>query len=226
MQEKAANVTVARVSEPDNADFQYSFLIRPQKGFTSRLLRRTLKSAVPTQSPSLSHKLLFEGPYGHAPSLDRFERILVIIGGSGISVGISSIYEALEQRRKTDGSRRLDMHLVWTCRRRAMIESVMNRELKSAAASGLLAIDAFVTQEPVKKEEVEGTPELYGCRSINDHRPAVADIIHEAAVEKSGGLAVVVCGPSTLTDDTRAAVVQELLDGAHDLSLFVEAFTW
>ena len=81
--------------------------------------------------------LLFEGPYGHVPDLHRFAEILVVVGGSGISVGTSTIYKALEDNPHAM------VTLVWTCRRtKTYMNSIMKRELKSAFETGRLAFDA------------------------------------------------------------------------------------
>ena len=54
-----------------------TFLIRPYNGFTSRL-----KALAKTNS---SLRDLVEGPYGMTHSLDAFDDVLFIVGGSGIA---------------------------------------------------------------------------------------------------------------------------------------------
>lgn len=111
---------------------RYSFLVRPQKGFTNRLRRSLLANS----GPMPTH-LLYEGPYGHVPSFQRFANALLVIGGSGISVGISHVYNILEQ------SPEARLRLVWTCRKtQSYMDSVMETELRSALGTGRLRIDA------------------------------------------------------------------------------------
>ena len=119
------------LKEPEGS-MRYSFLVRPRKGYTNRLRRSLLAGFGPTPI-----NLLYEGPYGHVPNFKRFANVLLAIGGSGISVGISHIYNILEQ------SPEARMKLVWTCRKsKSYMDSVMERELRSALGTGRLRIDA------------------------------------------------------------------------------------
>lgn len=107
----------------------YGFLVRPYKGFTSRL-RNTMSSG------PHSTRMFLEGPYGEAPRLGHFDDVLFIIGGSGISVAISSIYELLASKSTAR------LHLVWAMRRAELLDSVLQKELRVAKKSGRLTIDA------------------------------------------------------------------------------------
>ena len=89
----------------------------------------------------MSITLLFEGFYGYMPDLHRFTEILPAVGGSGISVGTSTVYKTLEDNCHAT------MDLVWTYRRtRTHMDSIMEKELKSAFESGRLPFDAQVLQ--------------------------------------------------------------------------------
>lgn len=82
-------------------------------------------------------KLLYEGPYGKVPRVDHFANITLLIGGSGISVGISYIYQALTENPDTAVS------LTWACRKSPLyMDSIMNKELRSALDTGRLTVDA------------------------------------------------------------------------------------
>ncbi|KAL9045839.1 MAG: hypothetical protein Q9214_001187 [Letrouitia sp. 1 TL-2023] len=132
----------------------------------------------------------------------------------GISVGISHIYSALEQNPEAK------LRLTWTCRRSSSyMDSVMEKELKSALETDRLAIDAYVTGAV---RDIKGV----SCKEVAHGRPNVAAVIHEAAMERRASLAVVVCGPASLADDARAAFVAELRDRQDDMDLFMEAFNW
>lgn len=125
----AAQFNPQKVPEGDE---RYVFLIRPYGGYTKRLSRAVTSSAAPTKAT-----FFFEGPYGHIPRFDRFAEVLLIIGGSGVSVAVSHIYAALEQSPYSA------IKLVWTCRRsQTYMDSVASRELKAAFDTGRLSIDA------------------------------------------------------------------------------------
>lgn len=101
-------------------------------GYTARLRHMVIANSGPTPM-----KLLYEGPYGKLPRVDGFANITLLIGGSGISVGISYIYKALAGNPDTT------VNLVWTCRKSPLyMDSIMNKELRSALDTGRLTIDA------------------------------------------------------------------------------------
>ena len=128
----AAIEATQQASKVPAGQTQYSFLIRPRSGSTARLRRSLNMDGSPTPKT-----LLFEGPYGHVPDLHRFAEILLVFGGSGISVGISTIYRALGDNPHAM------VNLVWTCRRtKTHMNSIMEKELKFAFETGRLAFDA------------------------------------------------------------------------------------
>ena len=111
---------------------RYSFLIRPFQGYTGRIRRCLTNEPSPTPMT-----FLYEGPYGTVHNLDRFNDVLLVIGGSGISVGISYIYNALEQNPSSR------LRLVWTCRsKQSYMDSILSKELRSALATGRLEVEA------------------------------------------------------------------------------------
>ncbi|KAG8156479.1 hypothetical protein KVR01_013583 [Diaporthe batatas] len=109
----------------------YRFLIAPQKGFTKRLNNYIVKGQRTSGEESASQRvpILLEGPYKEeAESIDfhSCRDILLVIGGSGISVGLSCIYRALSIPETTS------VTLVWSVRNSELIRSVANEELQCA----------------------------------------------------------------------------------------------
>lgn len=129
-EKRTENLTVQQVSTPSE-QLNYRFLIAPQKGFTKRLNDSAEKDASGNEEELSWQRLpvLLEGPYQEASHTINFHScndILLVVGGSGISVGLSSIYKTLsipEVSRVT---------LVWSVRKRGMIQSVANEELQVA----------------------------------------------------------------------------------------------
>lgn len=73
--------------------------------------------------------MLLEGPYQEASHTINFHSckdILLVVGGSGISVAVSSIYQALSIQEVSS------VKLIWSARKRGMIQSVASEELQSA----------------------------------------------------------------------------------------------
>lgn len=88
-----------------------------------------------TQGP-ISRTFLYEGPYGRIPDLRRFSDVLLVISGSEISIGVSFIYNTLEQNAHAM------LNLVWTCRRsQTYMDTMMNKELRRALETGRLSIN-------------------------------------------------------------------------------------
>lgn len=109
----------------------YRFLIAPQKGFTRRLNGSTAKDQGTNEEEMSTQRIpvLLEGPYQEASHTINFHSckdILLVIGGSGISVALSSIYKALSIHEISS------VTLIWAARKRGMIQSVANEEMQCA----------------------------------------------------------------------------------------------
>lgn len=109
----------------------YRFLVAPQKGFTGRLNDSTEKIQSDNEEQLSSQRIpvLLEGPYQEASHTINFHSckdILLVVGGSGISVAVSSIYQALSIQEVSS------VTLIWSARKREMIQSVAGDELQSA----------------------------------------------------------------------------------------------
>ncbi|KAF2760469.1 hypothetical protein EJ05DRAFT_285911 [Pseudovirgaria hyperparasitica] len=199
------NTTIAPISSTPST--RYTFLIRPYKGYTSKLAHKMSKTTNKT--------FLYEGPYGHTPDLSTYTDILLLIGGSGISVGISAIYTALA----TNPTARIS--LVWASRKAALIDSVLARELKCAVETGRVHVNAHITRSSDAHIRAENLTE-----KIETVRPSVKERIGEAERESAGRLAVVACGPAGMMDDARKAFVEVLPVARGQMELFNEAFFW
>lgn len=73
------------------------------------------------------------------------------------------------------------------------------------------------------------TSPAVGNVQILHHRPAVGDLIVECAKEwdaTNEKMAVVCCGPGTMVDDARAAVVSAVGDGYDQIEFLPEMFYW
>lgn len=109
----------------------YRFLIAPQKGFTRRLNGPAGKDQRTNEEQMSCQRIpvLWEGPYQEASHTINFHSckdVLLVVGGSGISVAVSSIYKALSIHDISS------VTLIWAARKREMIQSVTNEELQCA----------------------------------------------------------------------------------------------
>lgn len=129
-EKRSENLTVQPVSTASE-QLNYRFLIAPQKGFTRRLNDPTGKEQRTNEEEMSCHRIpvLLEGPYQEASHTINFHSckdILLVIGGSGISVALSSIYKALSIHDISS------VTLIWAARKRGMILSVANEEMQCA----------------------------------------------------------------------------------------------
>lgn len=226
----AASTASAPATSPETA---YSFLIRPQAGFTARLKPSPSDTSRSTHTQT---RLLLEGPYGahRGPPVHRYAHMLVLCGGSGISVGIAAVHNA-RRRQSTNASRKL--RLVWAVRELTLLESVAKRELAGAAAGdGDVVFDAYVTGSTSMLPgggKLEVPHQMASCVRGYE-RPDLGDIIRATVTEienegngpgSAARLAVVVCGPTQMTNDVRVQVAALVKEGKA-VDLFAEHFGW
>ncbi|KAJ4387208.1 hypothetical protein N0V93_007797 [Gnomoniopsis smithogilvyi] len=219
------SATVSKQSGTGNtrSDLQYRFLIRPGDGFTRRLQRYAAANSTIDKNNSVRLPILVEGPYTSgnlAPERSGCKSILVLAGGSGISVAISVIHRALA----TTKSNVMEVRLNWAVKRRATVESVVNEELRVFSLDPRFSIQCFITDPSYQAGHSENESESGLVSSTA--RPNVSHIIENAVASSTDKLAVVVCGPQSMTEDARNVVSNMLKGGNRDVKLFVENFGW
>ncbi|KAI9730324.1 MAG: hypothetical protein M1818_008227 [Claussenomyces sp. TS43310] len=200
-----------------------SFLIRPYDGFTSRLQKAAVRANSASPPAVCIMRVLVEGPYGEGLSLRHFQHVLFIAGGTGITIPLSQISIRGQQTMP-----RIPMSIIWAVRERAFFDDVCNRELNSITD---LQVDAYITGS-----KMEGEPDC--ARPVGDsirvqhERPDVAATVLEAAAEGGvlmrGKTALVVCGPSSMTSEAKAALLKAIGQKGNllDVEFFEESFSW
>lgn len=120
------------------------FYIRPQGKFTARLMQK-------------SHpRLIVEGPYeGKSVKLQNYDTILLVAGGSGVSVTISYLKsflflaenESVKENPGVGVGVGKKIRFLWAARQEALVREIVARELAAVAdATGVeIEIDIFVT---------------------------------------------------------------------------------
>jgi NAD(P)H-flavin reductase len=129
-EKRSESLTVQPVSTASE-QLNYRFLVAPQNGFTSNLHDSAVKGATGNdeESPRQRLPVLLEGPYQEGAQTINFHScrdILLVIGGSGISVGLSSIYKALSIHEISS------VTMIWSVRKSELMRSVANEELQCA----------------------------------------------------------------------------------------------
>jgi len=194
-----------------------TFLIRPVAGFTRRLCKLALRGN-PTSPTPLS--VLIEGPYGTPAPINRFDNVLYITGGTGIAVALAYLQQSAALPHQPHRREKL----VFVSRQRAFIADVAARELRVLKSTSL-DVHGYITDEGVAAADEGKNGDVEGV-TLHAYRPDVDALVMKEAERTVGSLAVVVCGPGSMADDVRRAVVRALAKGWAGVELFEESFTW
>ncbi|PHH92544.1 hypothetical protein CDD83_6942 [Cordyceps sp. RAO-2017] len=178
---------------------QMTFLIRPYNGFTKRLKR--LASDEPSSPVRL--RVFVEGPYGHTTALDRYDRVVFLAGGSGVSVFLSY------QRLLAGSGSAVQLH--WAVREPAFATEVLATDMdEDWIGREDFSVDLYVPASMPATDAADGRPRA----GVRHHATRLdVDTVVQTAVAAAGRgqrLCVVACGPSSIKDETRAAVVAAL----------------
>ncbi|KAH7333180.1 ferric-chelate reductase [Rhexocercosporidium sp. MPI-PUGE-AT-0058] len=222
--ESAALLSSSTFSEPSSPSL--SFLIRPYKGFTSRL-----RNSASTLQSFTTHPILIEGPYGETQPLHKYETILFVVGGTGIAVPLSYLSTLLGGEARTR-----EVRIVWAVRERGFLVDVLRSDFRAACGGedgdvegGKMLVRAFVTRRENGRKDDEVEEDIGKRRGVEvlRGRPNVYEEVENVVQEAGdGSLAVVACGPGMMADDTRKAVVEMLGRGYGRVEYFEESFNW
>ncbi|KAH8816727.1 ferric reductase like transmembrane component-domain-containing protein [Xylogone sp. PMI_703] len=220
------------VAETEQSQPSMTFLIRPRTGMT----RRLLKSLIPNKPTAM--KILLEGPYGTAAPLSRFNEILFLAGGSGITAVLPYIRRISEKRSSGLGPK---ANLTWIARERGFVEHILANELapsiETNTSTPWLKTNFYITprtadeaaQSPSATESDNEAVESRSPSTINWQysKPNVDHLIRQFAAQhdKKDKVAVFICGPASMADDARKAIVKLLREGQNGLELFEEIYS-
>ncbi|RAK80748.1 ferric reductase family protein [Aspergillus fijiensis CBS 313.89] len=194
-----------------------TFWVRPYTGWTHRL-----KSQAIAAGNTLHPTLVVEGPYGHSAStaLRTFNRIVMIMGGTGIGVATAYLQVLLSSPGGL-GHPQIDLH--WTVREPALVDQLYRAELGSYSQRPGVRMRFYCSRG--LGDAVDGEGVLAGG-DVEQGRAPIAQIVARAGAEEEGSVAVVVCGPAEMADLTRAAVRAARRGGATGMEYFEEAYGW
>ncbi|BFZ60302.1 hypothetical protein YB2330_001338 [Saitoella coloradoensis] len=214
--EKAIEVSSDTGTAESGVGPTFTVLIRPQTGFTKRLLEHA------TRSPSSRHcplKAVIEGPYGVTHPYWSYESVLLIAGGVGITYVVPYIAELMHRRNHGETLLTRQIHLIWAIRSESQltwIEPYLHK-WRGPLREGSMRIDIYITSENHPGATWEkGAMVKWG-------RPVMRDVVEGAVRERVGGLVVGVCGSAGISDDTRKAVADV---GNGEVEYVEAAFTW
>ncbi|KAI6749345.1 hypothetical protein HG530_015184 [Fusarium avenaceum] len=194
---------------------EMTFLIRPYDSFTSRL-RKYAEAEHP--KPAIL-RVAIEGPYGKTLPLQRFDKVLFIVGGSGIAVPLSYLQRLLKSNSHP-GS--IEIH--WAVRQIPLAVDVLNHEMRDMLSDERLKIVIYTTSVDGRRSDDENSCDWAEWRS---ERLNVEDTIDRcSATESEGSLAVVTSGPGKMADESRCAVAARTLHSRPRVEYFEESFQY
>ena len=200
--------------EAEKRQWEMTFLIRPYDSFTSRLKRY----AEQQQPKPAKVRVAIDGPYGKTLPLERFDKVLFIVGGSGIAVPLSYMH------RLTTGTgpRLIEIH--WAVRQTALAVDVLNQELSCVLGKEQVKVCIYLTggsnAGPVDTTACHFAEWKAGRLNVEGIIDNVLDMCDQ------GSLAVVTSGPARMADESRSAVADRAIHSLPRIEYFEESFQW
>lgn len=246
------NVNPFTIASLPAKDKKLMLVARALDGNTKHLAKVARKIAQQTEAgdPMPTIPLTIEGPYGAAsrlPDLTLFDRVLFVAGGVGATF-IMPVYRAMIEAAAVD-DRTEDVlsktRVVWSVRNTSETSWALSAAAKDDAA--LSKVEVYVTRagESASKsihlddDDNEGDIELAEGHGLladdkddekplsgvcsREGRPDIADITRDTFSNERERVAVLVCGPETMTTELRDHVGTYVWRG-RDVFWHAEAF--
>ncbi|KAM0542675.1 hypothetical protein ACHAO7_009774 [Fusarium culmorum] len=201
--------------EYEKTQREMTFLIRPYDSFTSRLR----EYAELDQPKPAKVRLAIDGPYGKTLPLERFDKVIFIVGGSGIAVPLSYLDKLTSS---ATGPKLVEVH--WAVRQSALAEDVLNHELSDILDSSQVRVSIYVTGRSSARPDQVTTCHFAEWRDGRLNVEGVIDNILDSGGE--GSLAVVTSGPAKMADESRSAVAARAVHSMPRIEYFEESFQW
>jgi predicted ferric reductase len=187
---------------------------------------------------------LVEGPYGHHVHLERYDNVLLLAGG----VGITTIFAYLKHLVNMDVRR---VRFVWTVRDEDSMRW-FSEEIAETLKSQNIEVEIHITKsdnggvgmEPeriveeleLKKvetgsattntKEVDSDANSFASHIFVGDKPDLTELITQESANCKGSLAVLACGPDTFVDEIRKAVADNVVKAKGVIDYFEEAYSW
>ncbi|RBR10388.1 hypothetical protein FVER53590_12507 [Fusarium verticillioides] len=196
---------------------EMTFLIRPYDSFTSRL-RAYAEEERPKPATA---RVVIDGPYGKTLPLQRFEKALFIVGGSGIAVPLSYLHKLTTLSSKPS---RIEVH--WAVRQSAFAVDVLNTDLSDILGNDRVEINIYLTAGDVDGR-IACDETIYRLAEWRSKRLNVEEIIDGALEDDyEGSIAVVTSGPAKMADESRCVVAARTVPSLPPIEYFEESFQW
>ncbi|WVQ64893.1 uncharacterized protein L199_003062 [Kwoniella botswanensis] len=107
-------------------DSTLNFLVAPLKGATKRWQKKILKN----QERKVDMRLLLEGAYGHTNPVEQYDRVLFLIGGSGITSILPYLYKLKLISIQVPEPMVREIRVIWIVKDQNYAKDVLEHELK------------------------------------------------------------------------------------------------
>ncbi|VVT54095.1 uncharacterized protein SAPINGB_P003904 [Magnusiomyces paraingens] len=177
-------------------------------------------------------KVLIDGPYGACHDVARYDTVIFVCGGIGVTSGLSYTMDIIKNKYH-------DQHLIflWVTRHQSSLDCFED-EFKFLAQSDKCDVEIYLTSPDANSSDdscSDNEKKLSDTGSDNSNsrysvikgqRPDVATLLPTYISQSKGTTAVMVCGPPTLNDLARRTVTDNLGTGNGRVDYFEEAFSW
>ncbi|KAK9452569.1 ferric reductase NAD binding domain-containing protein [Dipodascopsis uninucleata] len=192
---------------------------RVHKGMT-----KTLNNAVLAADGSRQLKVLLDGPYGKSHSMVRYDSVMLIAGGIGITGALSYVTPLLTTAKN------MRISVIWVVRKESALKWIAP-ELQKLSSSKKLELNIYITeslQEENKMETTESINEKDSIESpnITRSRPNITEEIAKFVGSSAGSAAVFCCGPAGMNDEARAATSNNLNSCKAKVEYIEDIFGW
>ncbi|KAK9480963.1 ferric reductase NAD binding domain-containing protein [Lipomyces japonicus] len=210
----------------------YVFVAKKHAGLTHKIHSSVdkLENKVDTVS------VWIEGPYGDSYPLHRYETVLLVAGG----IGITAIMSYVIDLKRRDAQQHVIVY--WMVREQSAIKWV-KEQLEEVTSGSFIEFHIYVTgenNEIIEKNNdfSESSTSASSSASINNEksgrnysihfneRPNVQLLIADTVFSANGSVAIVSCGPGSLADTCRAAATENVDKGVGKVDYFEDAFSW
>lgn len=146
-----------------------------------------------------------DGPYGGLKmDLGRYDSVLVVAGGSGVTFLLGSVESALCAAEAGRGPR--SVRAAWVVREPSLVDALAPTLVHLHESAERLAVDLqfsiYLSNPPSPLPQSDDLPK---GTTMAPYRPEVGQLVREA-LPRNGGLAVIAAGPEGLVSEARNAV--------------------
>lgn len=213
--------TVSSLPESNQAENEMVFYIKPRRGVTARLAQEA--EALPGRVKAV----MLEGPYGGLDtSLDRFDTILVITGGSGAGFSLGVIKEILRVNATGEKKRKLQMSFSTRVPSAAdWYRNSLDTILSTPGSNMEISKSIHITSGSTSSLELSNSPDLEKSEIPNRSteitsdcsRPDIPSIVtgvisSSISTPAKQRIGIFTCGPTSMIHDSRAAAARAQRD--------------